>query len=134
MSEKIHDFEYLYKILKENYPYFGVDIREDSYDWLAHKNEFLEEIKDTKDDSEFYDVLQNIIANLNNGHAAILSADRYYLFKATYQKISDPVWLRQFDNRTAVERYAQMKSTMKSANGQEFAFLGNVKHAVLDNG
>jgi hypothetical protein len=40
-KQKIEDFEYLFKILKENYPYFGVLEREKGIKWLDNKDEYL---------------------------------------------------------------------------------------------
>ena len=52
-KQKIEDFEYLYKILKENYPYFGVLEREQNIKWLDYKVDFEKAIKETKTDKEF---------------------------------------------------------------------------------
>lgn len=133
-SEKVADFEYMYKILKENYPYFKVEIRESGYNWLAHKDEFMQEIENTKDDNDFFAVLQQILQNLQNGHAGMLSADEYDMDKAVYQKYVYTAWLDQFNNQKAIARYSSMNSNIDSSGGQNLVFTGNVKHAVLDKG
>lgn len=69
--QKVKDFEYLYKILKENYPYFEVNKRENNIDWLANKEEYVKRIKNTSNDVEFLEEISNILEELNDSHLYI---------------------------------------------------------------
>lgn len=53
-KEKLEDFEYMYTILKENYPYFEVNKRQNGVDWLSKKNEYMDRIKASIDDESFF--------------------------------------------------------------------------------
>jgi starvation-inducible outer membrane lipoprotein len=63
-QEKLEDFNRLYQVLKENYPYFKVEKRQTGYNWLAHKEEFKNMVANTEDDFEFYQVLREIVGML----------------------------------------------------------------------
>lgn len=70
-KQKVQDFEYLYQILEENYPFFGVTKREKKIDWLANKDEYLKQIKATPDDSAYFATLCAIINELGCPHLGI---------------------------------------------------------------
>lgn len=104
-SQKIKDFEYLYNILKENYPYFGVGKRADSIDWLSKKKEYLTRIKASNTDSAYIFTLKSIISELNCGHVHLgvtQWADEGY--REAYKQMAKEVpdsgkgkWLEMFD-------------------------------------
>jgi C-terminal processing protease CtpA/Prc len=71
-EQKLEDFNYLYNTMKDNFPFFEVKKRMINYDWLAHKNEFEERIKNTKNDKEFYEELNKIVSLIQNAHTHIL--------------------------------------------------------------
>jgi len=71
-EQKINDFEYLYKVLEDNYPYFGVTKRKHGIDWLAKKDDYLTMIKNTQDDSTYVRALESILKEVRNGHTDIL--------------------------------------------------------------
>ena len=66
-AEKVEDFNYLYKELKESYPYFGINKRAYNTDWLSNKRRYTKQIKKTKNNKEFFEVFNEIINDLNNG-------------------------------------------------------------------
>lgn len=67
-KEKMEDFKFLYTELKASYPYFEVNKRKHKVDWLANKKNYCKKIKVTKNDTEFYLALSDILNELNNGH------------------------------------------------------------------
>jgi C-terminal processing protease CtpA/Prc len=71
-EQKVEDFNYLYNTMKDNFPFFEVKKRMINYDWLAHKNEFEERIRNTKNDKEFYEELNKIVNLAQNAHTHIL--------------------------------------------------------------
>jgi C-terminal processing protease CtpA/Prc len=106
-KEKLDDFEYMYNILKENYPYFEVNKRQNNVDWLSNKEEYISIIKSTDDDKSFFDALNVILSELNNGHTGILDSKFYHYFDdicKQYPKEFE-AWLKQLDNSKAVKRY-----------------------------
>ena len=56
-KEKLDDFEYMYTILKENYPFFEVNKRLNGVDWLAKKDDYISRIKATPNDESLLIVL-----------------------------------------------------------------------------
>ncbi len=58
---KIKDFEYLYNVLEENYPFFEVNKRQYGIDWLGNKRKYKRLIRNTKTDAEFYEAMEKNI-------------------------------------------------------------------------
>ncbi|HHW58503.1 MAG TPA: peptidase S41 [Clostridia bacterium] len=109
IEQKLEDFEYMYNILKDNFPFFEVKKRVLGYDWLSRKSEFEEWIKETKNDKEFYDTMCRILNLLQNGHTHILSPQTYKDFSELYNNIpliygSGP-WRQVLNNKNVIERY-----------------------------
>lgn len=122
-NEKLADFEYMYKILKENYPYFDVNKRLNGVDWLANKNDYISKIKATTDDYSFFNTMNAILSDLHNGHTCMMSKSFYTSTKNVYEKYSkiSNAWLNQLNNPKTVKRYASMpdkksNSTISSGN------------------
>ncbi|MFL0251327.1 S41 family peptidase [Clostridium neuense] len=74
-EQKLKDFDYMYKILKDNYPYFEVNKRLNGVDWLANKNKYIAQIKATKSDEAYYETLKSILHQLNNGYTLYWTND-----------------------------------------------------------
>lgn len=70
-EQKVKDFEYLYNVLEENYPYFGVGERKTGIDWLSQKDNYIRQIRRTENDSSYYFTLDRILTDLGNGHTEI---------------------------------------------------------------
>lgn len=71
-SQKLEDFRYLFRVLKENHGKLALIKRLYGYDWLAHEKEFEEEIRRTRDDLEFALAIDRILDSLNDPHTAIM--------------------------------------------------------------
>ncbi|MDO4662176.1 MAG: S41 family peptidase [Tissierellia bacterium] len=76
-EEMIEDYEYFFKIIKENYPFIELIETEHGYNFIDNHDLYLSWVKECKNDDDFYNVLQKIIEQLQNKHAMI--ADRYYV-------------------------------------------------------
>jgi hemoglobin-like flavoprotein len=87
-EEKLEDFNYLYNILKENYPYFEVLKRKYGYDWLAQKEEFGTMIANTENDLEYYNALDEIIRKINQAHTNLISPSSYNTYKDVYNNVT----------------------------------------------
>lgn len=116
MEEKLEDFEYMYKILEENYPFFKVNERVNGVDWLGNKDEYIEKIKQTKNDEEFAEKLNEILSELNNGHTHLLSSNDYLeyykLYKYDGHFINIP-WGKVLDDEKAKARYKLTKKDIE---------------------
>ncbi|MDR1182061.1 MAG: hypothetical protein LBL13_08815 [Bacteroidales bacterium] len=88
-KQKLNDFEYLYQTLKQNYPYFGVGLRQTGIDWLAKHDEFVEKIKAANNDSAYIFALRDILNELGNGHADMSFVLYYEDYTNLYKKVAD---------------------------------------------
>lgn len=71
-AQKLEDFHYLFSVLEDNHPYLSLKARVEEYDWLSHKQEFEQAIKDSADDKGFAQVIAGMLKQINNGHTGIL--------------------------------------------------------------
>lgn len=131
-KEKLEDFEYMYKILKENYPYFEVNKRLNGIDWLANKNEYISRIKTTKDDQGFFTVLGNILTELNNGHTNMLNSKTFSDFMSLYEQNggNNEAWLNQMNNPKALARYGIKQGNI---NNLPSSLNDNQNNMIPDN-
>lgn len=134
-QQKLDDFEYMYTILKDNFPYFEVNKRQNGVDWLSRKDEHISKINDTKDDNSFLKALQSILSELNNGHASMLNKDFYLLANNLYgQDIShNEAWLNQLNKKAAKERYLSMPDSKDAPVDSKYIAPDNVKTKILEN-
>jgi len=131
-KEKLEDFEYIYKILRENYPFFEVNKRVSGVDWLSKKVEYISMVKASKDDHEFNMALKKILSDLHNGHTNILSEKDYLLMKAIYERNStiNTAWLEQLNNKKAVQRYVGSQG-IEQQGDENKALSDNVSTEIL---
>ena len=86
-QQKQEDFLFIYNLLEKEYPFFGVLERKHDVEWLAKKSTYLERIKATKNDTQFYNELKKIINNLRDGHTSIVSPVYYYYLKDLIKRL-----------------------------------------------
>jgi len=135
-KEKLDDFEYMYIILKENYPFFEVNKRINGVDWLARKDDYISRIKATPNDESFFSTLNVILSDLNNGHTGMLDKNFYLYFKSVFEKNSkiDGAWLEQVNNPKTVGRYSSMQGKESSNYSSESIIPNNVNTKDLEKG
>lgn len=132
-EQKLKDFDYMYKILKENYPYFEVNKRVNGVDWLANKNKYIAQIKATKSDEAYYETLRSILRQLNNGHTNLFIKDEYLYTKKLYEKLGDKEWMDQLNKSVAVKRYSTMQGLKNKSNApRSYESHKNVKTSILE--
>lgn len=78
-EQMVEDFEFYFKEIKENYPFFEVLKRNKGVDFLENHDKYLKKIKACKDDKDFIAAMKDIALDLNNNHVTI--ADRDYVEK-----------------------------------------------------
>lgn len=108
-SEKIADFQYLYKVIEEGYPFLEVNKRLNNIDWLSKKSDYLKRITNTKNDEQFIRSLSSIIYELNNKHTHLIKdKPSYDYFKNVY---STSNYFGFFDEKVVVNRYEKLDFT-----------------------
>lgn len=120
-EEKLEDFEYMYSIIKENYPFLKVNERLNGINWLENKDKYIEEIKKADTDDEFLYTLDNILADLNNGHTHVLEKQQFGFFYDTYtsHRINKP-WKKVLKDKKVLERYGYNKNELKNKTDSGF--------------
>lgn len=116
-EQKVQDFEYLYKIVKENYPFLKVNQRVNGIDWLANKEKYRKRIEGTKNDRSFQSALRFILRELNNGHADVLSASEYADDKQLYSdldklNVNSQPWMDALNQEKSKARYGTYLSAL----------------------
>ncbi|SCX87875.1 S41 family peptidase [Alkaliphilus peptidifermentans] len=127
MEEKLEDFEYLYKVIKENYPFLGVNKRMNGVDWVANYQRYKQKVLATNTDFEFHNVLEEILRDLNNGHTHILDQsfvifcrDIYYhvLNDEHYKNSWYKIIFDSLNDGVALKRYGLETLSLKEFNNE----------------
>ena len=95
-KQKLQDFEFLYRTLEENYPFFGVTKRQSKIDWLSKKSEYLERIKKTTNDSTYFMTITSIVQELRCPHLLVVLGHEMMLDvykRATIEKPKYAKWV-----------------------------------------
>ncbi|WP_175491784.1 S41 family peptidase [Paenibacillus sophorae] len=117
-KQKLQDFDYMYDVLKDNYPFFGVNKRLHGVDWLANREEYRHWIKDTATDEEFAEELEYILLKLNNGHTQMVGLQDYSYMKGIYETASYfRPWLEQMQKPAVLQRYGQENPRQQTHEG-----------------
>lgn len=135
-KEKLDDFEYMYTILKENYPYLEVNKRLNGVHWLENKDDYISRIKATPNDESFFNTLNVILSDLNNGHTQMIDKNNFSYFKSVYEKYSkeNEEWLSQLNNQKTIERYSSINEKENLNYSSENIIPNNVKIMDLEKG
>ncbi|MCX7903406.1 MAG: S41 family peptidase [Caloramator sp.] len=99
-KEKLEDFDYLFNVLKDNYPYLEVAKRKTGFDWIEKKEEFKGKILKTKNNVEFYYAIDEILHLLQNAHTNIISPERYDLYRDAYKGSGNSAWRDVINNKS----------------------------------
>ena len=83
-KEKLRDFNDICSIIEAHFPYFEVNKRLHNIDWLSNKSRYKRIIKNTKNDSEFFVAMDNILKELNDDNTFILTGDIYHRYIKHY--------------------------------------------------
>ncbi|WP_172244834.1 hypothetical protein [Saccharibacillus endophyticus] len=60
-EQKVADVEYLYHLMKENYPYIKVSERMTGLDWLSMQDYYEQRAATSEDDQAFLEMLQKLL-------------------------------------------------------------------------
>ena len=113
-KEKLEDFDYAYDILKNNFPYFPLESKKTNFDWLAHKKEYEKQVKNTKNDIEFYNAMTNIFYSVQNAHTHIIPPSYLEDYK---KNEGNYTWLNVLDNSKVKARNNYWKKELNKDNG-----------------
>ncbi len=143
-EEKLEDFQYMYKIIEENYPYIEVNKRLNNVDWLANKESYEESIIKTNNDKDFFKALQKILRDLHNGHVYMEDKNTYQYVLKTYKKAASDyeandimidynVWVRELEKERTIDRYGKAPEADKDADKiSKEVIEGNIKKDIIE--
>lgn len=122
-KQKIEDFDYLYNILKDNYPYFEVNKRIYGVDWLSKKQEYEKQISGTRNDKSFIKALNKILGDLHSGHTDVADENFYKIMAKLFSnkdliKVFEP-WAKVINNPKVMKRY-KYDGDAKNLKGDEY--------------
>lgn len=113
-EEKIQDFNYMFNILKDNYPYFEIEKRMFGYDWLSKEETFRKIISETKNNSDFFSSMDSIINSIQNRHTHLIQPDFYEELRAVYgEDRGTPAWKDFILNKDVEKRYDYWKNVVE---------------------
>ena len=91
-EDYLEDFNYAYGVLEQYYPFFEINKKLYGIDWLSNKEEYEIYILESKNDQDFYNKMNDVLAELNNLHTQLLD-DSYGLFMyLTFYNVPDANW------------------------------------------
>lgn len=85
-DEKLEDFEYMFGVIENNYPYLEINKRKNKVDWINNRERYKETIIKSTTDEAFRRSLEAMLSDLNNHHTGILSKDRIIMAREAYAK------------------------------------------------
>lgn len=130
-KQKTEEFEYIYKILQENYPFFEVNKRLNGIDWLSNKDIYLSMIEKTGNDDDYFNTLNKILADLHNAHTQIINKNNYSSYKSNYEVINNGKnpWVDEMNKKNTLQRY--LGSTSPNPNEGGKPIPDNIKTQIL---
>lgn len=126
-EEKLEDFEHLYEVLENNYMYFEVNRRLNDLDWLSNYDDYRAAVLETEDDKEFYQVIQEIIKDLRQGHSNVLWYEYYDYYVQAFSQAAEAVdsiyqaWVEELTKEQVTERKDFWLDIQKGRNPQDTA-------------
>ena len=110
--QKLEDFEYLWSMLDQAFPYFEVKERMLNYSWRDQKASFEAMIRETPDDLGYYNTLSTILTRLQNGHTGIIPPSSYFSsYKDLYEGLTP--WGQVFGSEDVEKMYSYWNTVVK---------------------
>ncbi|MBC8222980.1 hypothetical protein H8E65_00190 [Candidatus Bathyarchaeota archaeon] len=85
VEEWLKDFEYLYNLVQENYPYLPLKERTHGYNWLDLRAVFEERIRNASDNEDFLYVIMEAVEALQNRHTHVLDPGTVIEYHSLYK-------------------------------------------------
>ncbi|MFC3747505.1 S41 family peptidase [Paenibacillus sp. GCM10012306] len=137
MKEKLEDFEYMWTIMEENYPFFEVNKRLHGKDWLADKDKYRSQIEATATDEEFYKEMNITLMQLNNGHTGLLDRAFYNQLFSIYtspQIYGSGPWAEVLKQPKVLSRYGQSPAAEQQRSNEQGDSVNNATDQSGANG
>lgn len=116
VEEKLEDLNYMYDILKENYPYFDVVERKTGYNWFDYKGDFENWVRASNNNREFYSAVERILYLAQNGHTNIISPEMYDEYRRLYSGINSNAWKNVLQDEAVAVKYEEWKKIIDNSS------------------
>ena len=132
-EDYLYDFNYAYDILEKYYPFFEINKMAYGIDWLSNKDDYENYIRESKNDWDFYNRMNDVLAELNNGHTGLIDesfamtlyisyyhtpkADWRHVFSKIYKK--ENVRKRYNINNQSIKNYIKENIDNHSENSSD---------------
>jgi hypothetical protein len=139
-EDKIEDFEYLFQVLKQNYPFFEAEKRMNGFSWLDKNDEYKRRLIETDNDSLYYIEFQSIMAEMKSGHTDFLPTAYKDYFLNVYKKMDSvryKAWIIELEkagdkpiywSKLIEKKVGEKKSDCKNIGGAI-----NYTDSIIDN-
>uniref|UniRef100_UPI00094FB5F6 S41 family peptidase n=1 Tax=Saccharicrinis aurantiacus TaxID=1849719 RepID=UPI00094FB5F6 len=139
-DDKIEDFEYLFQILKQNYPFFEAEKRMNGFSWLDKKKEYKERLTKTENDSLYYLEFKSIMEEMESGHTDFLPTAYKDYFLKGYKKMDSvryKAWISELEKAGDKPIYwtklIENKVGKKKSSNKEIGSKINYTDSIIDN-
>lgn len=95
-EDYLFDFHYAYDTLEKYYPFFEINKMENGIDWLNNKEDYDNYIRESKDDWDFYNRMNDILAELNNRHTGLVDESFAKSLYISYYHTPNSDWRHDF--------------------------------------
>lgn len=143
-EQKQEDLDYLYNILKENYPYFNLLERKYGVNLEEEFKEAREAAAQVWTDAQFYVLLERLAGMAQmTGHLSVISPFEYDDFVSTYRDLqstdeSDYAWAKSladvYGNEESAETYDELTDLMWPVFQKVMNYYGQQPSITLDDG
>jgi hypothetical protein len=124
MEDRLEDFEYLYKIISENYPFLKVNERVNGINWLEQKEKYIKLVENSNNDTIFMNNISAIVKDLNNGHTHVIDKESFKWYYTVYTnpkyKKSNKPWSKVFKDKTVLKWYGFNEDEFENIKSQGF--------------
>ncbi len=81
-----NDFDYAFDTLEK---YYALFYRNGTYNFLKNRDAYKKDLKNIKTDREFFDRMNKILSDLDDGHTNLLDSEEAYHIKETFSLAND---------------------------------------------
>lgn len=95
-EDYLYDFNYAYDILEKYYPFFEINKMAYGIDWLSNKDDYENYIRESKNDWDFYNRMNDVLGELNNGHTGLIDESFAMTLYISYYHTPKADWRHDF--------------------------------------
>ena len=134
MDEKVEEFNYLVKVLKNDYPYLELNEEKSNFNLNDLESKYSKLIAETDDDINYEKVLVEFLSNFKQSNLFLINGDNYYLYKTYFNDYKNSPWLNALKDDDTVLRYKEYKDNTnleKISSGLEMNIVVENKIAYM---